>query len=57
MPGTQPVAFTASQAAINRFVAETNRDPRPFTWTADPSNIIGRVRRGKQALVELTAQG
>ena len=45
------------QAAINRFLAETNRDPRPFIWTADPSNIIGRVRRGKQALVELTGQG
>ena len=57
MPGTQPVALTASQAATNRILAETNRDPRPFIWTADPSNIIGRVRRGKQALVELTGQG
>ena len=25
------------QAAINRFVAETNVDPRPFMWTADPT--------------------
>ncbi len=24
------------QAAINRFVAETNHDPKPFIWTADP---------------------
>jgi hypothetical protein len=24
------------QAAINRFVAETNVDPKPFMWTADP---------------------
>jgi transposase len=24
------------QAAINRFLAETNDDPRPFVWTADP---------------------
>jgi hypothetical protein len=24
------------QAAINRFVAETNHDPKPFKWTADP---------------------
>ena len=23
------------QATINRFVAETNHDPKPFTWTAD----------------------
>jgi hypothetical protein len=25
------------QAAINRFVAETNHDPKPFVWTADPT--------------------
>jgi len=24
------------QVAINRFVAETNADPKPFVWTADP---------------------
>jgi hypothetical protein len=38
------------QAAIDRFVAETNRDPRPFVWTADPDGIIRKVRRGKLAL-------
>ena len=38
------------QAAINRFLAETNDDPRPFTWTADPAQIIAAVRRGHQAL-------
>jgi transposase len=38
------------QAAINRFLAETNGDPRPFTWTADPDKIIAAVRRGHQAL-------
>jgi transposase len=38
------------QAAINRFLAETNDAPRPFTWTADPDNIIAAVRRGHQAL-------
>jgi transposase len=38
------------QAAINRFVAETNNNPKPFTWTADPDNIIAAVRRGYQAL-------
>ena len=32
------------QAAINRFVAETNHDPKPFTWTADPDKIIAAVR-------------
>jgi transposase len=38
------------QAAINRFLAETNDAPRPFTWTADPDKIIASVRRGRQAL-------
>ena len=38
------------QAAINRFLAETNADPKPFVWTADPDHIIEKVRRGNQAL-------
>ena len=38
------------QAAINRFVAETNGNPKPFTWTADPDKIIAAVRRGHQVL-------
>jgi len=38
------------QAAINRFLAETNADPRPFRWTKDPAKIIAAVRRGHQVL-------
>jgi transposase len=38
------------QAAINRFVAETNNNPKPFTWTANPDKIIAAVRRGHQVL-------
>ena len=38
------------QAAINRFVAETNQNPRSFSWTADPDKIIASVKRGHQAL-------
>jgi transposase len=38
------------QAAINRFLDETNNDPKPFTWTADPDKIIAAVRRGHQVL-------
>ena len=38
------------QAAINRFVAEHNDNPKPFTWTADPNKIIAAVKRGHQAL-------
>src|SRR3954466_15362605 len=38
------------QAAINRFLRETNDDPKPFVWTADPEKIIASVKRGYQAL-------
>ena len=44
------VSVVDLQAAINRFVAEHNTEPRPFTWTADPDKIIAAVRRGHQAL-------
>jgi hypothetical protein len=38
-------SLVSRQAAINRFVAETNADPRPFRWTEDPDAIIAAVRR------------
>ena len=38
------------QAAINRFLAEHNREPKPFAWTKDPDEIIAAVKRGYQAL-------
>ena len=38
------------QAAIKRFVADTNATPKPFVWTADPDKIIAAVRRGYQVL-------
>ena len=38
------------QAAIKRFLAETNADPRPFRWTKDPDKIIAAVKRGHQML-------
>lgn len=38
------------QAAINRFLAETHRDPKPFVRTAQPEHILKKVRRGNQAL-------
>lgn len=38
------------QAAINRFVAETDDNPKPFIWTADPDSIIAAVRGGYQTL-------
>jgi transposase len=41
------------QAAIHRFVAENNTEPKPFVWTADPDKIIAAVRRGHQVLDSL----
>lgn len=38
------------QAAINRFIAEHNQTPKPFTWRADPDEIIAARKRGFQAL-------
>ena len=31
------------QGAISRFIVETNHDPNPFRWTADPDKIIAAV--------------
>jgi transposase len=38
------------KAAIDRFLAETNANPKPFVWTADPAKVLAAVKRGKQAL-------
>ena len=38
------------QAAINRFIDEHNRSPKPFTWRADPDAIIAARNRGFQTL-------
>ncbi len=38
------------QAAINRYIAEHNTEPKPFVWTADPDRVLAAIRRGKQAL-------
>lgn len=36
------------QAAINRFLAGTNADPKPFVWTADPEKVLAAVKRGSK---------
>jgi hypothetical protein len=38
------------QAAINRYLGEHNRKPKPFVWTADPDRIIEKVNRGPQVI-------
>ncbi len=41
------------QAAINRYVADHNHDPRAFTWAAEPQRVLAAVRRWNQALDSL----
>jgi transposase len=43
-------SLVSLQEAINRYVDQTNTDPRPFRWTKDPDKIIAAARRGHQAL-------
>ncbi len=38
------------QAAINRFLADHNLQPKPFVWKADPEKIIAAAARGHQTL-------
>jgi len=38
------------QAAINRYLKEHNRKPKPFVWTTDPDRIIEKLNRGYQVL-------
>jgi hypothetical protein len=35
------------QTAINRFVAETNKNPKPFVSPADPDKVLAAVKRGR----------
>ena len=44
-------SVTELQIAIDRFIAETNADPKPFVWIAPPSRIL--AERGKQMLESL----
>jgi hypothetical protein len=50
LPSDLPNVVVGFQAAISRFVAEANDDPKPFTWLADPNKSIVAVRRGYQVL-------
>ena len=61
-PRSRPLAYFSLISAVNigfedftigRFVAETNADPKPFIWTANPKRILAAVKRGKEKLVLL----
>ena len=45
------------QAAINRFLAEHNRSPKPFIWRADPDAIIAARNRGSKRWSQSTSLG
>jgi hypothetical protein len=32
---------------------ETNADPKPFVWTAEPKRVLAAIKRGKQTLESL----
>ena len=49
-PASRAQSVVDLRLAINRFVAETNADPKPFVWTADPKRVLAAVKRGKQVL-------
>jgi transposase len=37
------VSIVDLQAAINRYLADHNANPRPFTWTATPASIMAKL--------------
>ena len=43
-------SITDLEVAIHSYLAEHNDHPKPFVWTARPSDILDKVRRGKHAL-------
>ena len=43
-------SLVALQEAINRFIDHHNQQPKPFTWKADPKDIIAAAKRGHQTL-------
>jgi transposase len=43
-------SLVALQEAINRFIEHHNQEPTPFTWKADPKDIIAAAKRGHQTL-------
>jgi hypothetical protein len=49
-PSDLPNVVVGLQAAISRFVAEANDDPKPFGSLTDPNKSIVAVRRGYQVL-------
>jgi transposase len=49
-------SLVALQEAINRYLHERKRSPKPFVWTADPDAIVEKARRGYHALALMERQ-
>ena len=47
------VGIVDLQAAINRYVADHNTDPKPFRWKANPDRIIAAAARGHRTLASI----
>jgi transposase len=43
-------------AAIQAYIVEHNREPKPFIWTATASDILEKVKRGRQALYKVQSE-
>jgi hypothetical protein len=44
------VSLVDLQAAIDRYIGDSNRKPKAFVRTADPNHIIEKIHRGHQVL-------
>ena len=40
-------------AAIDQYLDQLNRDPKPFVWTASVQTILSKVARAKEVLEAL----
>jgi transposase len=43
-------------AAIEDYIAQHNRDPKPYKWTKTAEEIIEKVRRGRVALADIQSR-
>jgi hypothetical protein len=40
-------------AAIEQYIELHNREPKPFIWTASASDILEKVKRGRETLLKV----
>ena len=43
-------------SAMNAYIAEHNRDPKPFIWTAKADEILAKVRRARTKLDKMASE-